>query len=293
MLKDWTPHGCHRLDVLAMAMGLLGIAWAHAFLAVDLMELGKALQSALSSISAHMELQELDRSKEYLSRQLEADVACMSASREPSIQVHLRGMVVVDKPPDWEVDGKVRMQSGPGQDELPLGLSGWLRRVLPPGECPVTRDALLDYGFIHRLDVPSSGLILCGTTFTGLMALRWQLDTYCIERQYAVCGHDVADPQLREVEANINPQTIHSRRSFVSEVSGKPAKTWITIPAHFRRGFSRGVCLMGLDHCSAFLVRIRTGRRHQIRAHMLYASHPTVADAKYAVSRITFRSSTA
>lgn len=152
-------------------------------------------------------------------------------------------------------------------------------------------DPHLDFGFLHRLDVPSSGLILCGTTFRGLMSLRWQLDTYQIERQYSVMGHDLASVKLQEVVANIDPQTIHSKRSFISEVHGKPAKSWFRIPAHFCAPMSHGPGPWppnDRDLCSIFIVRIRTGRRHQIRAHMLHSGHATVVDAKYATVGVSF-----
>merc|ERR1712190_175274 len=164
-----------------------------------------------------------------------------------------------------------------------------LRARLPCHSYPVTRDANLDFGFLHRLDVPSSGLILCGTTFTGLMSLRWQLDTYRVGRQYAVWGHDLVASELREVVANIDPQTIDSKRSFTSDVFGKPAKSWFTITAHCGRPSEDGLLKhAGRDLCSAFMVRIRTGRRHQIRAHMLRAEHPSVVDGKYAAARVAF-----
>merc|ERR1711972_521769 len=112
------------------------------------------------------------------------------------------------------------------------------------------------------------------------------------ERQYAVWGHNLASCELTEVVANIDPKTIDSRRSSISDAHGKPAKSWFVIPAHFaydsgprglllRRGADRD-----RDRCSTFLVRIRTGRRRQIRAHMLHAGHPTVTDGKYAAARV-------
>ena len=57
--------------------------------------------------------------------------------------------------------------------ELPL--SAWSRDTLSQPDCPLQWRADMDLGFSLCLDVPRSGLILCGTTFSGLLALRWQL----------------------------------------------------------------------------------------------------------------------
>ena len=68
--------------------------------------------------------------------------------------------------------------------ELPL--SAWSRDTLSQPDCPLQWRTDMDLGFLLCLDVPRSGLILCGTTFSGLLALRWQLDTHQVERQYMV-----------------------------------------------------------------------------------------------------------
>jgi len=67
-----------------------------------------------------------------------------------------------------------------------LPLSAWLRDTLSQPDCPLQWRADMDLGFLLCLDVPRSRLILCGTTFSGLLALRWQLDTHQVERQYMV-----------------------------------------------------------------------------------------------------------
>jgi len=225
-----------------------------------------------------------------------------SWSREPRFEVSLPGMAVVHKPPDWEVDGRARAEAEEQQQQeedaaffegteaasqrpttsLSLRLSSWLRAALP--WCSLARDAALDFGFLHRLDVPSSGLILCGTSFSGLFALRWQLDTYRIERQYIVFGHGLAPRSLNEVVGHIDPRTLDSRRSFVDESRGKPAKTWFAIVAHLRLAAGGGPRLR--TSATAFAVRIRTGRRHQIRAHLRHSGHATVTDCKYAAPRV-------
>jgi len=292
MLTALCVSAYRRVDLLALTFGLLGIGWAHAFLEVESTELGASLQCALGHIGAEVDRLDRLRVAEWtLVPELEPHATRGITSREPHLALDLRGLVVIHKEPDWEVDGKHRARREEGDGFRcpadgggePPALSAWLRATLPRSRCPATRDASLDFGFLHRLDVPSSGLVLCGTTFAGLVSLRWQLDTYRVERQYGVYGHGLAPPEgLRVVVANIDPRTIDSRRSFVAEARGKPARSWFTVPAHV----GGGAC--GALSCSALAVRIRTGRRHQIRAHMLHVGHPTVVDAKYAARTLTF-----
>ena len=62
---------------------------------------------------------------------------------------------------------------------------------------------------------------------------------------------------------------------------GKPSATRVKELAQCHRaGRSSGE---GKDF-SLLAIRIRTGRRHQIRTHMLHAGHPVVCDGKYTTS---------
>eukprot|EP00747_Dinoflagellata_sp_TGD_P007991 gnl/TRDRNA2_/TRDRNA2_117622_c0_seq1.p1 gnl/TRDRNA2_/TRDRNA2_117622_c0~~gnl/TRDRNA2_/TRDRNA2_117622_c0_seq1.p1 ORF type:complete len:269 (-),score=31.87 gnl/TRDRNA2_/TRDRNA2_117622_c0_seq1:46-852(-) len=207
----------------------------------------------------------------------------------PHILIDLNGMIVVHKPPDWEVDGKARAQSKQVSSDAAPALSAWLRTSVPRTRCPVAWQADVDFGILHRLDVPSSGLVLCGTTFLGLMMLRWQLDTYRVERQYIVWGHGLAAADFCEVLANIDPTTIDSKRSFVSEIGcGKPAKTSFKVSSHATVLSRRSLEQEARDICTGFVIRIKTGRRHQIRAHLLHRGNPTAVDAKYGVDSVEF-----
>lgn len=288
MLANMNSSAWSRSELHSFALGLLGIAWAHAFLTVEPRELGTILKKSLMGIGCQLD-GEYDKcgAVGFTLPELEPEAIRGIMAKEPHLEIELQGMVVIHKQPDWEVDGKVRARSEAAYEGGIPALSRWLRARLPRSQHPLTRNAALDFGFLHRLDVPSSGLILCGTTFTGLLCLRHQLDTYLVERQYSVWGHGLADVALREVVANIDPQTVESRRSFVSEVNGKPAKSWFTIPAHLIIPSSHRPPTSP-ESCSVFVIRIRTGRRHQIRAHMLHVGHPTVVDAKYAAIQVSF-----
>lgn len=59
VLFDFTGLGWCRSDLISFALGLLGIAWAHAFLEVETEELRLALQRTLAYIG--IKVDDLDR----------------------------------------------------------------------------------------------------------------------------------------------------------------------------------------------------------------------------------------
>ena len=103
-----------------------------------------------------------------------------SAHMLPRLVVDLQGISVVFKPPYWEVDAKGKLSGSR------LYLSNYMQGSYPSSR--VVRMAAFEYGFIHRLDIPSSGLVLAGTSFRGLAALQWQMHTYSISWQLRAQG---------------------------------------------------------------------------------------------------------
>lgn len=77
----------------------------------------------------------------------------------PTIPAYLPGMCLVLKPPGWEVDTE-------GNSGL-RHLSGFIQVALPPARRALALRPDFSFGFIHRLDTPSSGLILTATSFEG------------------------------------------------------------------------------------------------------------------------------
>jgi len=89
-----------RSELLALAMGLLGIIWARAFLEVEDMMLSLSVRKALCTIGAELHT----RTSTIL--HLPRVAKRLAVSVEPSLSLILRGVAVVLKPPDWEVDGR-------------------------------------------------------------------------------------------------------------------------------------------------------------------------------------------
>ena len=184
----------------------------------------------------------------------------------PRIVLDLADKRVVLKPSGWEVHD--------GSESQICQLRQYLQELEKP-PLPILDDSTCSHGFLHRLDVPSSGLILAAKSFRAYFDLQAQLAMGLPRGYYALC-HGLPVP--RHIEASVswlpgaggaggalNPRT-------VSGGSGKFASTRLSLLACGRRlGQSFGLCC----------VKIRTGRRHQIRSHVAHIGHPTVSDGKY------------
>lgn len=135
------------------------------------------------------------------------------------------------------------------------------------------------FGFVHRLDVASSGLVLVGKTFKGLFSLQWQKNLYEMRREYQVVSYDLEGTGLRVVDAKVNVSGKKVARTL-TEDRGQPAVSNFLAQAHLTGG-------PAVDfHFSVLVIRIHTGRRHQIRAHTRAVGHPTACDGWYAPSSV-------
>lgn len=182
----------------------------------------------------------------------------------PSVPQTVRGMCLVLKPPGWEVDTE-------GDSGL-RHLSGFLQSALPQESRSLAFRPDFGFGFIHRLDTPSSGLILTATSFEGYCCLEWQMYTYKIGREYFVMGQEVAKAPELDVS-----QRILDVATAVVAPNGRPAKSRIRFVAD--TGLGQGVAVANAQ--CAVVIRIFTGRRHQIRVHMRYSQCASIADHRY------------
>ncbi|CAE7457981.1 DEGP1 [Symbiodinium pilosum] len=156
-------------------------------------------------------------------------------------------------------------------DEPERGLlSDYLKAMFP-------RSPLLAFidrgrGFLHRLDVPSSGLILVAKSHDAWYQLKVQAACGDIQRDYLALCHGWMSPHRKEINARICWWPNGRRSPGSVEDSGRLSATKLSIIEFCRIG-ARGLCLL--------LIRIVTGRMHQIRLHTSHVGHPTVRDAKY------------
>jgi len=191
----------------------------------------------------------------------------MDGVEYPTIPSDFPGMCLVLKPPGWEVDTE-------GSSNI-RHLSGFLQLALSPDKQALAFRPDFGFGFIHRLDIPSSGLILTATNFEGYCFLEWQMYTYAINREYHVVGDGVAKVSKQNV-----PWRILDTKTAIVADNGRPALSHIRFLADMRGTINNmgTLCHVSVCHVS---IRIYTGRRHQIRVHMQACDCSSVADSRY------------
>ncbi len=148
-------------------------------------------------------------------------------------------VVAVDKPPGLLVH---RSREAPDRDVL-------LQRV---------RDQVGAHVYpVHRLDRPTSGVVLFALSSEATRALQEALRAPEARKEYLV------------LVRGSTPERFGSERPL----GGKPACT------EFER-------LAELSRCSLLRARLHTGRRHQIRRHLAHLAHQAIGDTRYGKGRI-------
>eukprot|EP00933_Yihiella_yeosuensis_P017958 TRINITY_DN14932_c0_g1_i1.p1 TRINITY_DN14932_c0_g1~~TRINITY_DN14932_c0_g1_i1.p1 ORF type:complete len:610 (-),score=81.99 TRINITY_DN14932_c0_g1_i1:68-1897(-) len=263
--------------VRGFTSSLLELVWAYSFMDLDaalLEHVRGSLQHALLTVA-----RALDESCATEGGLLSAEAppssfgASWNGFELPTVVLNMPDIVVLLKPPLWEVDARPpeELQESSGIDAgVPL-ISSFLRKTFPKETFPLLHSQAQQFGIIHRLDVPSSGLILAGKNFVGYYTLRLQQDTYELGRHYLVLCHGRMPFALEVINAKIKTTKTPPATSFISE-DGKPAWTQVEPLCFVRRQ---------QEILSLAVVIIRTGRTHQIRVHTKHIGHPTVTDGKY------------
>lgn len=110
---------------------------------------------------------------------------------------------------------------------------------------------------VHRLDAPTSGLLIAAKTSRAMVEL----------------GRRFADREVRKCYHAVVFGTLTLSGKIDSPIGGKPAETLCT-PLR---------TVPSLRHGSMTLVKLEplTGRTHQLRIHMADAGHPIVGDVQY------------
>ena len=130
-------------------------------------------------------------------------------------------------------------------------------------ECVAIGDDPRDGGLVHRLDIGTSGVLIAARTPEAHRALRAAFGAGMVIKHYLAITD--GRPVARECDA---PLAQRGKRAVVDLAEGLPAYTEITVE-HTLPGHA-------LVRCIA-----RTGRMHQVRAHLAHVGAPLTGDALY------------
>lgn len=228
---------CHRIERLSRTR-------AGRLVVIDLDEPGRVLKKS-SPVRAGQRL--------FVRRPLPDAEASPS---QPTILFADADLLVLDKPPDLAVH--------PTASRYRRTVTWWLEQTLPEPPLPEP---------VHRLDVETSGVLVCGRHALAVRALKQAFAERRVHKRYrAVVEGQPPDQWISDVPLGF---TLDSAVRIKIGRGDKPSETRFRV---LRRGGRRA--LVEAEPVS--------GRQHQIRAHLALAGHPIVGDKLYGPDEAIF-----
>ena len=123
---------------------------------------------------------------------------------------------------------------------------------------------------MHRLDQPTSGIILFAKTKNAASSLSKQFRERLMSKKYISEVSGKVSPTITEIDTKLRPDYDNRPYQVIDEVNGKPCHTLVKILSFNENRNSTLLELVPL-----------TGRTHQLRMHMLAVGHPILGDRLY------------
>ncbi len=130
-------------------------------------------------------------------------------------------------------------------------------------------------GVVHRLDMDTTGLIVFAKTAEAAASLSEQIFRREVKREYRVIVWGEMEMEQGEVVAPLGRSYIDRKKVSVTVLNSREAITYYSVIKNY------GIA-------SFLKCRLKTGRTHQIRVHMLHLGHPVVGDRDYGGREIKY-----
>lgn len=127
-------------------------------------------------------------------------------------------------------------------------------------------------GIVHRLDKETSGLMMIAKTEQAHHQLSEQIKERKVVKRYITLVHGAVKDEKGYIEASIGRDPKHGNKMAITAIGGREARTYFQVIKHFAS-------------FTLLLIRLYTGRTHQIRVHLHYLGHPVVGDKIYGTSK--------
>jgi RluA family pseudouridine synthase len=123
-------------------------------------------------------------------------------------------------------------------------------------------------GLIHRLDRDASGLLVFSKNHQAYLSLKRQFFEHSVDRIYLAVVHGVPNPRSGMIDSRLVERADGSVHSTTDSRRGERAVTYFeTVESTKTNALLR--------------VRLQTGKKHQIRAHLSERDVPIVNDRVY------------
>lgn len=122
-------------------------------------------------------------------------------------------------------------------------------------------------GIVHRLDRDTSGVLIVAKDDESHHKLSEMLKTHSIDRRYIALVRGVPKPDRGIIDVPIGRK--NGTTKMTVSPSGRRAITHYKVVERIGNAFS------------VVVLKLETGRTHQIRVHLSYIGHPVVGDPLY------------
>ncbi|OLR54810.1 RNA pseudouridine synthase [Hornefia porci] len=124
--------------------------------------------------------------------------------------------------------------------------------------------------FVNRLDMDTSGILIVGKNSHAQDDLVRQMHGGGMEKSYIALVHGIIEQEEFTIDRPIGRPTPDSvTRCVLPEGQGRPSVTRVRVLERYDSGYTQ------------VLLRLETGRTHQIRVHMSWLGHPVAGDSLY------------